>query len=263
MPETKVSRAARTKTEKTIKKEVAPKAAKPAVKTAKVEATVETKAAAPKKSGGLSVPMYSFNGQVAGNFDLPAEIFGAKVNVALLSQALRVYLNNLKAHWGNTKTRGEVQGSTHKIYKQKGTGGARHGSKRAPIFVHGGIAMGPKYRKVTLDLPQKMRRAALISALSQKAADNRVMVVDLSKSTGKTKEMAALVKALNLKSVLLVDGEMGVSARGAQNLAKFNVVTANNLSAYDAIKHHSLLLTQAAVTKLQERMNGVKGEKNA
>src|SRR3989344_1873864 len=100
---------------------------------------------------------------------LPKEIFGQEVNTKLLAQAMRVYMTNLKKFTASTKTRGEVRGSTAKIYRQKGTGRARHGAITAPIFVGGGIVFGPKPRKVVLDLPKKMKKAALLAALSDKA----------------------------------------------------------------------------------------------
>ena len=117
------------------------------------------KVAIPKVSG-LSVPVYSLLGKASGTYSLPKEIFGKEVNKKLLAQAMRVYMTNEKSFLGKTKTRGEVEGSSVKIFRQKGTGRARHGSVRAPIFVGGGIVFGPQVRKVRLNMPQKMKRAA-------------------------------------------------------------------------------------------------------
>lgn len=237
-----------------------------------------TKAAGDKKPGGatgtrsaLSVPMYALTGKAAGSLALPKEIFGAKVNSKLLSQALRVYLNNQKGHYSNTKTRGEVQGSTRKIYKQKGTGRARHGGITAPIFVGGGIALGPKSRVVTLELPKKMRQKALIAALSQKTAEKLVIGVDdLTKSTGKTKEMAAFISGLDLvskdrkknRSALIVVGEAEKQAfRAVKNLTRVDLLPADQLNAYEVIKHQVLVMTRAAVEKLLEKTQRIAKEK--
>lgn len=211
----------------------------------------------------LSVPMYALTGKEAGTLDLPREIFGTKVNSQLLSQALRVYLNNQKGHYSNTKTRGEVQGSTRKIYKQKGTGRARHGGITAPIFVGGGIALGPKARIVTLELPKKMRQKALIAALSQKMVEKQIAgVEELTKATGKTKEMAGFINSLELvskdrkknRSALIVVGESEVQAfRAVKNLTRVDLLPADQLNAYEVIKHQVLVMTRPAVEKLLEK----------
>lgn len=216
----------------------------------------ETPKAALKKTGGLSVPVLSLTGKEVSTMTLPKEVFGVEINKPLLSQATRIYLNNQKSHWGNTKTRGEVMGSTRKIWKQKGTGRARHGSIMAPIFVGGGIALGPKYRKVEMELPKRMKRAALISALSQKVSDNQIVGVSgLEKVTGKTREMALFIKSFGKKTVLIVSEEKLENAlRGVSNLKSANLVVADNLSILDIFKHQTLVLTSGAVEKLQAKV---------
>lgn len=224
----------------------------------------ETKAAPSKKPGGLSIPVYSLVGKESGTLDLPKEVFGEKVNKALLAQALRVYLNNQKGHFSNTKTRGEVEGSTRKIYAQKGTGRARHGGIRAPIFVGGGIALGPKSRKVFLDLPQKMKRASLISALSQKAFDGKILgLTGLDKASGKTKEIAKFVKTVlslpkDKKMDALIIGDEGMEAvqRAVRNIRGLDFLRAEYINAFEVIKHQSLILTKEAVEKLASKVKG-------
>ncbi|MBI3109719.1 50S ribosomal protein L4 [Candidatus Daviesbacteria bacterium] len=204
------------------------------------------------KTGGLSVPMYSLTGRSVGTMQLPKEIFGQKVNKKLLVQAVRVYMTNQKNFTASTKTRGEVRGSTAKIYKQKGTGRARHGAIRAPIFVGGGIVFGPKPRRVRLSLPQKMKKIALISALSSKMADKEILGVSgLEKASGKTKEMAKLIDKLKIKNVLIVTGEKTDNAvRASRNIPGTNILTSNQINAYEVLKHRVLLLTKDAVEKL-------------
>ncbi len=218
---------------------------------------VKTKSA---KILGLSVPVYTLAGVVSGSLDLPKDIFGSVVNKALLSQALRVYLNNQKSHNANTKTRGEVMGSTAKIWRQKGTGRARHGARKAPIFVGGGVAFGPKYRNVELELPKKMKQRALIAALSQKLSETAVFGVSgVEKATGKTKEMATFVSKIDSKNLLIVAGDKQEKAqRAVKNIQKVNIVLADQLSVLDVISHNSLFLTQDAVSKLESKFKGQK-----
>src|SRR3989344_3133463 len=130
-----------------------------------------------KKNDKMTVPVYSLVGKETGTLKLPKEIFGVKVNKQLLAQALRVYMTNQKNMTASTKTRGEIKMTTAKWFKQKGTGRARHGAKSAPIFVGGGVAFGPRPRNVRLALPQKMKKAALLSAISVKTEDLDVLTV--------------------------------------------------------------------------------------
>jgi large subunit ribosomal protein L4 len=238
----------------------------------KAETVTGRGAAALKKAKGgkgyvkLDVPVYSLAGKATGELKLPKEIFGVPVNTALLAQAIRVYTTNQKAHFGNTKTRGEMSYSTKKIYKQKGTGGARHGSKSAPIFVHtGGVALGPKYRKTVLELPKKMKTKALIAALSQKAKDEQVLALDgMDKMVGKTKEVVGFLEGVRGRgkgvSTLIVTGEKNdLAVRAVRNLQKVDILPADLVNTLEVIKHQSLILTKDAVEKLQVRL--LKGEK--
>lgn len=236
-----------TKKDTPVKKSPAKKAA--ASRVAEKAAVVKVE----PKPGSLSVPVLSLAGQSAGNLNLPKEIFGVEVNKPLLAQAARVYSTNKKTHWANTKTRSEVVGSTRKIYRQKGTGGARHGAKKAPIFIGGGIALGPKSRKTILGLPKKMRKAALNSALSQKVQQGEIVAVDgLDKATGKTKQMAKLFKGLEKRSALIVNDQKADSAsRAIRNIPGIDFLTVDQLNAYEVIKHQSLFLTKSAVDKLK------------
>ncbi|MBI2593051.1 50S ribosomal protein L4 [Candidatus Daviesbacteria bacterium] len=211
---------------------------------------------ATRGTSAFSIPVYSLLGKEAGSLDLPKSVFGAEINKALLTQALRVYLNNQKGHYSNTKTRGEVEGSTRKIYRQKGTGRARHGGVRAPIFVGGGIALGPKSRKVTLDLPKKMKKASLISALSQKLLDKDVYGISgLEKVTGKTSQFAKFIKNIEKKSALIVTDKISdLAARAASNLKSVNLISAGDLNALEVIKAQSLIFTKEAVEALEERV---------
>lgn len=218
--------------------------------------TVKKAVVSKPKATGLSVPVYSLAGKESGNLELPKEIFGAKVNQQLLAQALRVYLSNQKGHFSSTKTRGEVAGSTRKIFKQKGTGHARHGSIKAPIFVGGGIALGPKFRKVVLTLPKKMKQKALTSALSVKFQSQEIIGLEgLEKASGKTSQIQSLLNTLGKKDVLiLADKKEDKAFRAVRNLPTAEILAADQVSLLDIIKHQTLVLTQEAVGKLQSRL---------
>lgn len=206
------------------------------------------------KPGSLTVPLVSLAGVQSGNLNLPKKFFGSKVNKTLLSQALRVYSTNQKAHYGQTKSRGDVNLTTAKLFRQKGTGRARHGAKSAPIFVGGGVAFGPKFRKTILTLPQKMKQKALISALSQKIQDGEVLAIEnLDKATGKTKQMVKLLLGLDLSSALILhDQKLDLAQRALRNIPKAKFLTTDQLNVYEVIKHQSLLITKAAVERLEK-----------
>ncbi|MDO8577080.1 MAG: 50S ribosomal protein L4 [Candidatus Daviesbacteria bacterium] len=216
------------------------------------------------KQSNLSVPVYSLAGRAAGTLTLPKEIFGQKVNKKLLSQAMRVYMTNQKSLTGFTKTRGEVEGSTAKIYRQKGTGRARHGGIRAPIFVGGGIVFGPKPRKIRLELPQRMKKTALLSAFSAKTADKQVMGLSgLEKASGKTKEMVELLtkiagKNKNTSSLIVTGEQQNNVVRAVRNIPGADILPVNLINVYEVLKHDLLFMTKEAVEKLSKPVKGQK-----
>ena len=209
------------------------------------------KVRSPRKTGGLSVSVFSLAGRSTGTMSLPKEIFGKEVNKKLLAQAVRVYMTNQKNLTASTKTRGQVRGSTAKIMRQKGTGRARHGSIRAPIFVGGGIVFGPKPRHVRLELPKKMRKAALIAALSVKAVDKEIIGLSgLEKATGKTKDMVKLLKKVNSQDALIVTAEKKeMIVRGVRNIPGVDVLPVNQVNAYEVLRHKMLILTKDSIEK--------------
>lgn len=223
---------------------------------AKVKIAEKSEVKSAAKSSNLSIPVFSMDGKTTANLTLAKEIFGVEVNNRLLAQAIRVYLSNKKVFTNFTKTRGEVVGSTIKIFKQKGTGRARHGAITAPIFVGGGITFGPKPRAKSLDLSKKMKKAALLSVLSSKVAEKRAFILaDAEKSSGKTKDFVqVLTKISDQKTMLptlIVTGEKtGTVLRGVKNISGVTTLTANLLNAYEVLKHDNLVLTKDAVEML-------------
>jgi large subunit ribosomal protein L4 len=237
---------------------------KKAVKAVKKETTVQKDAASsivqtkdpvPGKQEKLQADVFSPKGIKIGTMLLPEAIFAAKVNKQLMAQAVRVYLANQREGSASTKTRGEVQGSTRKIYKQKGTGRARHGSIRAPIFVKGGKALGPKPRDYRLNLPRKMRKKAVVSAFSVKRMDNAIKIVnDMNTLELKTKVFHALFSSLaaNRKTLVLLGKTEKQSARAMRNLPYVDVLNATDVHTYALLYHRHIILTKEAVSELEQ-----------
>lgn len=222
-------------------------------------ATTETlKVPETLKRTSLRAEVFDTKGKVVEKISLPTEIFGVKINKPLLSQAVRVYLANQRLGTAKTKDRGEVNATTKKVWQQKGTGRARHGSKRAPIFVGGGVAFGPRPRDYSLNLSKKMKMAALFSALSSKFKDKQIkLIMGLEKITPKTKAMAEIMKSLNISGngkVLLItpktDSVRNV-LRAARNIEGVEIASSNMLNAYRVLDNKSILLMNTAVDSIK------------
>ncbi|MCP5096408.1 MAG: 50S ribosomal protein L4 [Chloroflexi bacterium] len=198
----------------------------------------------------MKVPVLNMAGEEVNSVDLPASIFDAKVNRDLMHQALVRQMANARLGTHKAKGRSEIRKSTAKIYRQKGTGRARHGSRRAPIFVGGGVAHGPKVRKYTKNMPRKMRRAALRCALSVKASGGHVVLLDdISFDTPKTKVMQQLIADVaNGESalVLLADRNENIE-RSAQNLADVKAIRAGYLNIRDLLGFNKLVMPISAL----------------
>lgn len=198
----------------------------------------------------MVIPLYNTQGQAVGEVELRPDIFEAPVNVALMHQALVRQQANARLGTHKTKTRGEVNRTKAKWYRQKHTGRARHGSRNANIFVGGGIAHGPVPRKYVKDMPRKMRRAALRSALSAKAAENQVVVVDaLELEAPKTKEMAAVLSNLGLKQrvLILLSESNEVVEKSVRNLPQVKTLRANYLNIRDLLGYDHVLMPLSAL----------------
>jgi len=230
--------------------------------------TVENTAAVAKtqKKGSLSVNALDLTGKVVESVSLPTELFGAKINKTLMAQAVRVSLANQRQGNASTKSRGEVRGSTRKIYRQKGTGRARHGGVRAPIFVHGGVAHGPKPHDFSLSMPQKMRQKALFSALSAKVKDNNITVLTgFETMEPKTKHFAAFLKAADLQSkksvlVVLPKKEENV-VKAVRNIDGVSYLLATQLNTYDILTSNTVLVLKDALSVMEKHF--IKEGKNA
>jgi large subunit ribosomal protein L4 len=198
----------------------------------------------------MKVPVFNMAGEEVNSVNLPALIFEAEINRDLMHQALVRQLANARQGTHNTKGRSEVNRTTAKMYRQKGTGRARHGSRRAPIFVGGGIAHGPKPRKYTKEMPRKMRRAALRSALSVKAGNGDIVVVeDVRVEAPKTKEIVKFINRLvEGDSVLLLLSERNENVeKSARNLADVKTLRANYLNIRDLLGYDKIVMPLTAL----------------
>lgn len=201
------------------------------------------------------VAVYNMHGAQVGEIELNDNVFGIEPNKAVMYDFVKMQLANKRQGTSSTKTRTEVRGGGKKPWRQKGTGRARVGSSRNPVWRGGGIAFGPKPRDYSYRLPQKVRRLALKSALSSKAIDNNIIVVDqLSFDEPKTKAMVQALQALNVgKKTLLVtaDGNANV-VKSARNIPGVKPMRADFINVYDILKHETLLITKDAVAMVEE-----------
>ncbi len=204
----------------------------------------------------LEVPVYNPDGRKIDTLKVEEEIFGSTVNVSLVKQAIIAYRNNRRQGTVATKGRGEVEGSTKKLYKQKHTGNARRGPIRTNVMRGGGMAFGKKPRDFRTPFPKKMRKAALHSALLAKIIGQDLMVIDgLSVSSPKTKTMAGLMKNLkiNRSCLLATDGLDRNVYLSSRNLPDLTVLPAADLNAFEVATRQKMLVTSKAMTALMAR----------
>jgi large subunit ribosomal protein L4 len=201
-----------------------------------------------------TVATYDAQGTVVGEVDLPAEVFGIRPHKAVVHQALVAQWAAARAGTASTKTRGEVAGSTRKIWRQKGTGRARHGDIRAPIFVGGGVAFGPKPRDYTQRLPKTMRRLAIRSVLSDALATGRLRVVEeFGVAEGRTREVVGLLERLALdgRVLLIAREEDRLVRRAARNLPRVLVLGPGTLNVADLLWADHILVERAVIPRIE------------
>jgi large subunit ribosomal protein L4 len=212
----------------------------------------------------MKLTVYDTAGKEAGSIDADDLVFGIEPHKAAVRQALLAQLANRRAGTHNTKTRGEVRGSTRKIRRQKGIGAARQGGIRAPHHRHGGISFGPKQRSYKQALPKMVRRLAIRSALSAKAVDGELKVVrGLDLSAPSTKAIAAILGALDMtRSALLVTAETDRNLLlSARNLPGAKTLPADYLNVADLLSHHGLVMTEEAVRRAEALWGGDRASK--
>ena len=204
----------------------------------------------------MKLDVIKLDGMAAGSIDLGDDIFGLEPRVDILHRVVRWQRNNAQAGTHKIKTRRETSYSTKKIYRQKGTGGARHGDRNAPIFRGGGIYKGPTPRSHGHDLPKKVRQMGLKHALSSKVKDGSLVIIDEAQSDGKTAALAKMVKNLGWKRALIIDGaavDIGF-AKAASNIEGLDILPTMGANVYDILKRDTLVLTKAGVEALEARL---------
>ena len=199
--------------------------------------------------------LYNMEGAAIGEVELSDAIFACEVNEAAMHLVVRSYLAAQRQGTQSAKTRTEVRGGGRKIYRQKGTGNARHHGNRAPQFTHGGVVFAPKPRDYVIAVPKKVRRLAFKSAMTCKLNAGEIVVVDaLNLAEGKTQLMAKVLKALNATKkalVVLPEREENV-VRATANLAEATTTYVNTLNVYDILNAGKLVITKAALASIEE-----------
>ncbi len=200
--------------------------------------------------------LYNGDGEAKGTVELPASLFEQPVHKQALYEAVRCYLANQRQGTHDTKTRAEVKCSTAKLYRQKGTGRARAGSGASPTRVGGGRAFGPHPRDYSYKLPRKVKRTALVSALSDRAAAERVTVVDeITLDTPKTAVMAKMIGSMELTgrhTLFVLDRDADVAYKSLRNLKGMRVLRSHELNAYTILWADNLVFTQSALAGAEE-----------
>lgn len=200
--------------------------------------------------------IFNTRGECIGEIELNDAVFGADVNEGLLHEAVRMYLANKRQGTASTRTRSEVRGGGRKPWRQKGTGRARQGSIRSPLWVGGGKVFGPKPRDYSYSMPRKAKKAALKSALSARAGgDDLIVLEELVIDEPKTRKLREVIENLNLgeTSALIVTAERVENIeRSARNIPRVTYVPADMLNAYDVMSHDKLVITRDALERLGE-----------
>ena len=202
-----------------------------------------------------NVKVFDMNGQPVSDLELNDAVFGITPNTVVMHAAVVNYLANQRQGTQSTLTRTEVSGGGKKPWRQKGTGHARQGSTRAPQWTHGGIALGPKPRSYSYSLNKKVKRLALLSALSSKVADNDIVVLDAIKTEEfKTKTIVNMLKALNVneKALIVLDTVDKKVIKSAANIPGVKTTQVNTLNVYDILNYTKFIVVKDAVAKIEE-----------
>jgi large subunit ribosomal protein L4 len=206
----------------------------------------------------MKINVLNTQGQEVETLELDTKVFDGKVNMNLMNQAVVAYLANQRKGLACTKTRGEVSGGGKKLWKQKGTGRARMGSSRSPLWRHGGISFGPKPHSFYKDLPTKMKLMALKSALNAQLKDDQIVVLqDLKINSSKTKDFYKIIKDLKLDTVktrFVVNEITPAMKKASRNIARSFIDQAVNLNTYDVLNCKKLVFTKEGLKQVEARI---------
>ncbi|NLZ53598.1 MAG: 50S ribosomal protein L4 [Thermoanaerobacteraceae bacterium] len=201
------------------------------------------------------VALFNIQGDKIGEIELSDDVFGAEVRPDIMHQAVVNYLANQRLGTASTLTRAEVAGGGRKPWRQKGTGRARHGSIRSPLWRKGGIVFGPKPRSFKTTMPKKLKRFALKSALSAKTKDNELILLDsLIMEVPKTKQMVSILNNLKAdkKSLIVIADKDENVVKSARNIPGVKATSVNTLNVYDILNHDYLIMTREAAKRVEE-----------
>ncbi|MDI9476403.1 MAG: 50S ribosomal protein L4 [Natronincolaceae bacterium] len=201
------------------------------------------------------VTIYNISGDQVGEIELSDNVFGIEVNEYALHEAVKNQLANKRQGTQSTKTRAEVRGGGKKPWRQKGTGRARVGSIRSPIWIGGGVTFAPKPRDYSYKLPKRVRKLAMKSALTSKVNNDEIIVLDkLNIWAPKTKEMANILKNLGIdkKALIVINGKDEAVIKSARNIPGIKTTSVNTLNVYDILKYDKFIITKDAVQKVEE-----------
>ena len=204
----------------------------------------------------MKLDVIKLDGGTAGSVELDEALFGLEPRADILHRVVRWQRNNAQAGTHKVKTRSEVNYSTKKIYRQKGTGGARHGARSAPIFRGGGIYKGPVVRSHGHELTKKFRKLGLKHALSAKMAAGELVIIEDAATSGKTGALAKQIRDLGWKRALVIDGE-SVNAdflKAARNIEGLDILPTMGANVYDILKRDTLVITRAGIEALEARL---------
>ena len=204
----------------------------------------------------MKLDVINLDGSSAGSLELVEDVFGLEPRADILHRVVRWQRNNAQAGTHKVKTRRQTSYSTKKIYRQKGTGGARHGDRNAPIFRKGGVYKGPTPRSHGHELPKKVRKLGLKLALSAKAKEGSLVIIANAASDGKTTVLAKQIKNLGWKRALVIDGASVNNdfVRAARNINGLDILPSMGANVFDILKRDTLVLTKAGVEALEARL---------
>ena len=204
-----------------------------------------------------NVKVFNMQGASVGELALSDEVFGSEIHVSAMRAVVRAYMNAQRQGTQSARTRTEVRGGGRKIYRQKGTGNARHHGRRAPQFTHGGVVFAPKPRDYRISVPRKVRRLAMKSALSSKVADQNIIVVDnitLTEAEAKTKNVVKMLKALGAdrKALIVTKDVEPMVVRAANNIEGVQTTFVGSLNVVDILNCDKFIISQDAVKLVEE-----------
>ena len=204
----------------------------------------------------VSIPVYGTNGKESGKVEADDKVFAVKTKGSVVHAAVLWYLASQRQGTASTKTRSEVRGGGKKPWKQKGTGRARAGTIRSPLWRGGAVLFGPKPRDYSYNLNKKTKDLAIMMAMSEKATGKKIKAVDMIDiKSGKTKDMQKFLETLKVDNALIVADATVASRRAAANIAKIKLVSPKNVKVFDILKYEWLLFDKAAVSMLEERFS--------